>query len=108
MKFTTIYLDENKITFSNSWLGKETIHVNDELVSSKYSFGGTEHLFTIPDKNGVANCKLVTGFGNTGVVIDLYKNDKPIIESPKNGSAIALFLLFGMAVGFVIVNYFAN
>ena len=35
MKFTTIYLDENKIEIVSSFAGKETIKVNDEVVSQK-------------------------------------------------------------------------
>lgn len=50
MKFTTIYLGENKIELFNSLLGKETVKVNDEMVSSKFSITGTEHLFSIKEQ----------------------------------------------------------
>lgn len=35
MKYTTVYLDENKIELFNTILGKETIKVNGEIVSEK-------------------------------------------------------------------------
>ena len=85
MKFTTIYLEENKIELFNSIIGKEIVKVNGEEVSSKFSITGAEHHFTIPEKGGESNCKIITGFGLNGVVIDFYKDDKPIIESPKSG-----------------------
>lgn len=85
MKYTTIYLGENKIEIFNSLIGKETIKVNGAVVSSEFSITGTEHHFELTENEEKADCKIVTGFGINGVVIDFYKNDKPIIESPKSG-----------------------
>ena len=85
MKYTTIYLGENKIEIFNSLIGKETIKLNEAIVSSKFSITGTEHHFEITENDEKFECKIVTGFGLNGVVIDFYKNDKPIIESPKSG-----------------------
>lgn len=36
MKFSTVYIGDNKIDLYNSILDKETVKVNDEIVSSKY------------------------------------------------------------------------
>ncbi|MBK8627774.1 MAG: hypothetical protein IPN86_20090 [Saprospiraceae bacterium] len=85
MKYTTIYLDENRIEIFNSLLGKETIKVNGEIVSCKFSITGTEHHFKLTENEVESDCKIITGFGVNGVVIDFYKNDKPLIESPKGG-----------------------
>ena len=93
MKYTTIYVGENKIEIWNSWIGKETIKVNDEVVSSKFSITGTEHNFKLTENEEEATCKIITGLGFNGVVIDFYKNEKPIIESPKSG-CLGVFLLF--------------
>ncbi|WP_154199772.1 hypothetical protein [Ancylomarina sp. 16SWW S1-10-2] len=38
MKFTTIYLEGNTIEVHNSFLGKETIKVNNKIISEKRSF----------------------------------------------------------------------
>ncbi len=84
MKYTTIYNGDNKIEVHNSFLGKETIRVNGELVSSKYSITGTEHEFGMDEATGRSNCKIVTGFGLSGIVLDFYKNGSPVIVSPKN------------------------
>src|SRR5688500_13246884 len=93
MKFTTIYLGENKIEIFNSILGRETVKVNDEEVSSKFSIKGTEHIFNIHEDEKEVECKLSMGLGLSGVVIDLYKNGKPVIESPKKG-CVGVFLIF--------------
>ncbi len=94
MKFTTVHLENNKIELFNSIFGKETIRVNNEIVSEKRSILGTEHLFKIKENENEIECKLVTGFGLNGVVIDLYKDEKPIIESPKNSAIGILIILF--------------
>ena len=106
MKFTTVYLDENKIEIFNSILGRETIKVNGEIVSNKYSITGGEHLFTITENGTIANCKLRMGFGLNGVVFDLYKNKKPIVESPKNDylKIFIALLIFGILIG-LFVSY---
>lgn len=85
MKFTTIYLGDNKIEIFNSLIGKERITVNGEEVSSKFSITGAEHHFEISENGENSQCKIITGLGANGVVIDFYKDDKPIIESPKSG-----------------------
>jgi len=101
MKLTTIYLGENKIEISNSIFGRETIKVNGEIVSQKSSITGAEHIFSITENGTVADCKLKLGFGFNGVVFDLYKNNKPIIESPKSGCLILFVAVFfiGLVIG---------
>ena len=98
MKFTTIYLENIKIEIFNSFLGKEIIKVNNETVSSKYSFTGTEHNFSVIENGHPSDCKIITGFGLNGVVIDFYKNDKPVIESPKSGCLGILSIFFFIAI----------
>ena len=107
MKFTTIYLEENKIEIFNSIMGKETVKVNGEEVSSKFSIVGTEHNFQISENGNISDCKIVTGFGLNGVVIDLYKNEKPIIESPKNGCLgfLLMVIIFSFLID-MIGNFF--
>lgn len=112
MKFTTVYLDDNKIELFNSLLGKETVKVNDIVVSKIFSLLGAEHHFNIKENENDVPCKLVTGFGLNGVVIDLYKNEKPIIESPKNGCLGFLIIIFCIAAIFgaldSILGHFFN
>lgn len=104
MKFTTVYLDENKIEVFNSIIGQETIKVNGEIVSQQYSILGAEHNFTVTENGTISNCKLKMGLGLNGVVFDLFKNNKPVVESPKSGYLTLLVLLFlvGIAASFII------
>ena len=105
MKYTTIYLDENKIELYNTLLGKESIKVNGEIVSEKRSITGTDHHFKIIENEIETPCKLTTGFGMNGIVFSLYKNGKPVIESPKNSSSIFLiFIIIGAIVGYGIIS----
>lgn len=103
MKYFTIYLDDNKIEIFNSILGKETIKVNKEIVSAKFSIIGTKHNFSIIENGTPSNCKIITRFGLNGVKINFYKNDKPIIETPKNGS-LAISLLVIIIFGIIIYS----
>lgn len=100
MKFTTIYLGENKIEIFNSILGKETIKVNGATISTKYSALGTEHHFKLMENEVESDCKIITGMGLNGVVIDFYKDEMPIIESPKSGCFA--FILIVIFVAFLI------
>ena len=109
MKITTISLGETHIEFHNSGLsGKETIKVNGEVVSSKVSFSGMDHVFNVNEGGEEVNYKLTTGTGLFGVMFSLYRNDKTIIESPKTKgwlrfALVAIILLFiGTQIGELI------
>lgn len=103
MKYTTIYLEDNAIEVFNNMIGKETVKVNGETVSTKWSFAGTEHLFHIMENDKQLECKLTTKLSMHGVTIDLFKNGKPIIESPKgNFAKFFLLIMIGVfAAGFI-------
>jgi hypothetical protein len=81
MKLMTIYQGENKIEIHNSILGKETVYVNNEEVSSKYSFWGTNHIFEVEEAGEWIEYELTTGLGMYGVTIDLYREGYPVIDS---------------------------
>lgn len=103
MKITTIYLDENKIELFNSILGKETIKVNGEIISEKRSMLGTDHNFDILENGNIVSCKLTTGFTMNGVAYSLYKNNKPIIEIPKNKLGVIILICLGALIGYGII-----
>lgn len=84
MKVTTIHLGNNKIELFNSSLGRETVKVDDEIVSSKYSMLGTDHEFTIMEDGKQVDCVVQFGYGMSGIVFDLYKDGQAIIESEKS------------------------
>lgn len=111
MKFTTIYSGENKIEISNTMLGKEIIKVNDEVVSEKKSFYGTDHHFEISENGNKTNCIIKLGFGINGVVFDFYKDNSPIIISERSQLAMVLissviFLPITIIIGLILFMIF--
>jgi hypothetical protein len=109
MKHVTINLEDNKIEFYNTILGKETIKVNGKIVSEKSSMTGTEHNFTITENTNEMPYKFTTGFGINGAIFNLYKNGKPIIESPKSNLLIIIFgILIVLPILGVIIGFLFN
>lgn len=106
MKYTTIYLGNNKIELFNTLLGKETVKVNGEVVSSKYSMLGANHEFTLIEDGEQVPCNIKFGFGMNGIVFDLHKAGEPVIESEKSGcmgliAIILLIFIFTIALALV-------
>ena len=110
MKFSTIQLGDNKIEIFNSYLGKEIIKLNGEIVSQKSSITGAKHSFKIIENDRKVDYKLILDFGANGVVMDLYKDNIAIIESPRSSSLfilliISLFIVLGVIMQIVYHNY---
>ncbi len=84
MKIITLQLGDNKIELHNSFWGKETVKVNNQVVSSHYSFIGSGHKFDITENGEEVSyeAKFRLGFG---VAFDLYRNGDVVLESPKYG-----------------------
>lgn len=104
MLISSIYYQDSKIDIYNSWLGKETIKVNGQTVSSKSSIFGSTHHFTINMQGEEKQCKFVAALGYGGIVFDFYVDDQPIVESPKNGfyyTAIMLGIPLGVVLGLI-------
>lgn len=107
MKYTTIQLGDNKIELFNSILGKETIKVNGETVSSAYSMLGGDHSFTINENGQEVDCSITYGFGVHGVVFDLYKDGVPVIKSEKSGYlglTLLMLIIFGITIALSLVG----
>jgi hypothetical protein len=64
-----------------NWLGEETVIVNGQIVSKKYSVWGTNHFFTVMEDGRQTRYILTTRVdANMQVVIDLSKNGQLIEE----------------------------
>lgn len=96
MKFSTIQLGTNKIEIFNSYLGKETITVNGEIVSEKSSIRGGNHTFTLVENDRKVDCKITLGYGANGVVMDFYKDNIAIIQQPRSSALLALLIIGGL------------
>ena len=100
MKFTTINLGDNKIEVFNSFMAKETILLNGKVVSEKRSLTGATHHFKMIEDDQEVACKFIFGYGANGVVMSLYKDNKPVIESQRSMFFGFLFITF-ISFGFV-------
>ena len=100
MKFTTINLGDNKIEVFNSFMAKETILLNGKVVSEKRSITGATHHFKMIENDQEVACKFIFGYGANGVVMSLYKDNKPVIESQRSMFFGFLFIMF-ISFGFV-------
>lgn len=108
MKFTTINLGNNKIEVFNSFIGRETIVLNGKVVSEKNSITGATHHFKMIENDQEVACKFIFGYGLNGVVMSLYKDNKPVIESQKSMFFGFVFLTL-IAFGFLsIYNLILN
>lgn len=106
MKYTEFTVDNNKIEFLNSILGKETVVVNGEKVSERFSVTGTEHHFTIKSNHFIlkSNYEL---FKDKKLKIELLKNDE-IIDSKSvdmNGKQRFVLIAFGALIGYGLFRY---
>jgi hypothetical protein len=81
MQYQKLTTGETTIEFHNNWLGEETVIVNGQIVSKKYSVWGTNHFFTVMEDGRQTRYILTTRVdANMQVVIDLSKNGQLIEE----------------------------
>ncbi len=72
------------------WTGHESIYVNEELVSKKWSFFGTNHYFEVEEMDGWADYVLTTGIGLMGVSTSLSRNGVAVVEGCGYGTKVSL------------------
>lgn len=103
-KITSVTLGETTIEFYNSIMGRETILVNGEQVSSKKSLWGTEHNFKVRESGQDVPYKLLTGLNSNGVAVSLYRDGIAVIESPTRGGIwrMVILVLIMMALGYLL------
>jgi len=81
MKIFAINIGQTNIEFHNNmWTGHESIYVNGKLVSKKWSFFGTNHLFQVEEEEGWVDYVLTTGIGLMGVTTSLNRNGIAVVE----------------------------
>ncbi len=108
MKFVTYQIENEIVEFHNSILGKESIVLNGEKISEKFSFFGTEHYFKIGDNN--YNIRPEIDFASPwGLGFKLHKNGLPIpiqdVSEKKNKWTAILFILASLILGFIAGYY---
>jgi hypothetical protein len=82
MRYLTLNIADNlQLSIDNSMTGVETICMNEEVVSKKFSFWGAEHTFTREENGEVVNYEVKIGLNFTGIGYNVYRNDEPILLS---------------------------
>jgi len=106
MKFITLHIGDSKIELFNTLLGKETIIVDGQVISEKYSITGANHRFTIRENGQDMQAQLSTKLTINGAIFDLYVDNKPVIEIPESNHSMIIFF-FGvviLAAAFLVFN----
>jgi len=89
MRIIVVNIGDTTIEFDNNmWTGHESIYVNGELVSRKFSFFGIDHVFDVEEDGEWVEYVLTTGIGWTGITADITRNGVPIVESGHQGLQI--------------------
>jgi hypothetical protein len=93
MKLVTFHIGDNTIEMDNNIWGTETVKLNGEIVSQKWSMFGVEHPFKIQDNEMTKDAVVKTGYNFPyGFHVDLKVDNKPIIEHSRSRQRFWIFL----------------
>ena len=82
MRYLTLNIAEDlNLSIDNSMTGVETIYINEEEVSKKFSFWGATHIFTRKENDEEVNYKVKIGLSFTGIGYNIYRNGNTILQS---------------------------
>lgn len=91
MRIIVVNIGDTIIEFDNDmWTGHENIFVNGELISRKFSWFGTDHIFEVEEDGVWVEYILTTGFGWMGITADITRNGIPIVESGRHGMNLSI------------------
>ncbi len=103
MKYAEFTLKNNKIEFLNSVFGIESVLLNGETVSKKFSFSGFKHKLNLDSEEFILKSKYKQ-FGNREIELELLKNEelieKQIVQTSKKQRL--LWILTGVGLGLAI------
>ena len=97
MKYKEYIINEKRIEFHNSIIGKETVLIDKKVISQKYSILGTEHKFSIDGEDYHIKSS-VELFKTIGVKLILSKNGEQI---EKDYLADKNQFIAGLVLGFI-------
>ncbi|KEO72014.1 hypothetical protein [Anditalea andensis] len=83
---------------------KKPLKENGQKVSTKRSFLGGGHVFSINTEGADKQFKFTSSLGYGGIVYDMYVDGDPILESSKGGFFYSAMII-GMAIGIFISIY---
>lgn len=86
MRIISVNINGTIIEFDNDmWTGHENIYVNGELVSRKFSWFGTDHIFEVEEDGVWVEYIVTTGFGWMGITADITRNGVLLVDSGSQG-----------------------
>lgn len=109
MRYLTLNIaDGLELSIDNSFSGVETIYLNDEEVSKKFSFWGAEHSFSRTENGENVDYTVKIGLNFTGIGYDISRNGEPILLSNTcqnhtnfSGLGVLMYLILFVASGFL-------
>lgn len=81
MRYLTLTIGDQLLSVDNSWSGVETIRMNGEVVSQKFSFLGARHKFSWIEQHESVNYEVKIGLGVNGIYYDIHRNNEPVLLS---------------------------
>jgi len=87
MRIFAVFAGDNEISVHNNfWNGVETVRYNGEEVSSKFSWFGATHRFSVEEDGQIVDYDVEVGFTLNGVSANVWRNDRPIMIGLRRGS----------------------
>jgi hypothetical protein len=105
MRYLTLEINpETTLTLDNSILGKETIKINNQIMSEKSSLWGSTHMFDYTDLGEKMHFEVIIRFNLlNGILIDVSKNGEAILTEPKEFLKKRFYVSF--AITLLTVSY---
>jgi|TARA_B110000967_G_C18424374_1_gene335383 hypothetical protein len=108
MKYAEFNIEKNKIEFLNSVFGTESVLLNGELVSKKFSFSGIKHELILNSESFILKSKYEL-FDKREIELKLIKNgetvEKQIVKADKKHRIYWMLIGIGLGVGtYELVN----
>ena len=99
MKIISVNINGTNIRFDNCmWTGYESIFVNGELVSKKFSWFGMDHSFEVEEDGEWVDYVLTTGIGWSGVTTKITRDGIIVLDSSNVGKHFDLGISSGGSV----------
>lgn len=119
MRYLTLNIaDSLQLSIDNSMTGVETIYMNEEVVSEKFSLWGAEHTFTREENGEIVYYEVKIGLNFTGIGYDIHRNGKPILLSNSvsklnnfswfDVAAYLILFIAAITLGFTVASGFLN
>jgi hypothetical protein len=104
MKLVTFRIGDNIIELNNNIWGTETVILNGDVVSQKWSVFGVEHPFTIRENDQSKEAMVKIGYNFPyGFQIDLSIDNKPIVQHSR--SKKLFWIILGILILFVVAGF---